>query len=126
MKSTFDTSTVIRVELAHAFIHVVKFGARYFCFAQFELAVHKTDGGDASQVQNDLEQVLAVVCFFHRMADVEREDIEERVEVVSYFKLSHGYQLTVNSKYELGNVKGIFPWILAPRYPCLHGLRKLR
>ena len=60
------------------------------------------------------------------MADIEREDVEESVEVVGYFKLSHGYQLIVNGKYGLGNVKGIFPWILAPRYPCLRGLRKLR
>src|SRR6185503_5554572 len=126
MKCALDTGAVIRVKLAHAFIHVVQFGARYFGLAQFKLAIHKTDGGDAPQIQNDLEQVLAIVCFFHRMADVKREDIEESIEVVSYFKLGHGYQLIVNSKYELGNVKGIFPWILTPRYPCLRDLRKFR
>ncbi len=123
MQGAFDTSTVVRVKFAHAFIHVVQFSTRYFSFAQREFAVHKTDRGDAPQVQNDLEQVLAVVCFFHRMADVKRENIEESVEVVSYFKLSHNHQLIVNSKDEVGNVKGMFPWILAPRYPCLHGLR---
>ena len=85
MKGAFDTGAVIRVELAHAFIHIVNFSARYFRFAQFKLAVHKTDSGDAPQVQNDLKQVLAIVCLFHRMADVERKNIEESVEVVSYF-----------------------------------------
>ncbi len=85
MQRALDTGAVIRVELTRALIDVVELGAGHLGLADVDLAVYKTRGGDASQIKDDLEQVVAVVRLLHRVADVERENIEKRVEIVGYF-----------------------------------------
>ena len=47
--------------------------------------IHKTGGGNTPQVKNDLKQVVAIICLFHCVADVEWENIEKCVKIVSYF-----------------------------------------
>ena len=39
--------------------------------------VHKTGSGNAAQIKNDLEQVLAIVGPLHRVADVKRQGRRE-------------------------------------------------
>jgi len=82
MQRAFDTRAVIRIELSCALVHVIDLAARDLGLTQNDLTIHKPDGGDSSQIQNDLEQIFAVVRLFHRMADIKREDIEQCIEVV--------------------------------------------
>ncbi len=85
MQGALDAGAVVGVEFADALDHVVQLLAGDFGFAQGDLVFHEAGGGNASQVEDDLEQFVAVVCFFHRMADIEREDIEKCVEIVVIF-----------------------------------------
>ena len=85
MQGPLDPCPVIRVEFTRSLVHIINLGVRYFRFSQVDLVVHKTGGGDAPQVKNDLEQVLRVVGSLHRMTDIERKHIEKGVKIVCYF-----------------------------------------
>jgi hypothetical protein len=80
-----DAGAIICIELTRAFVDIIDLGARHFSFAQTDLMIYKTRGGDSPQIKDDLEQVLRVVGSLHRVADVERKDIEKGIEIVCYF-----------------------------------------
>ena len=85
MQCALDARAVIRVEISDAFHDMVKFGAGEFRARKHDLIFNKTRSGNASEVEYDFEEQVAVVCLFHRVADVRREHIEEGVEVVGDF-----------------------------------------
>ncbi len=85
MQRALDAGAVVGIELAGALIHVIDLGPRHFRVAQGDLALHIARSGHAAQVQDDFEQVLAVVRFFHRAADIRGENFEQGFEVVGYF-----------------------------------------
>ena len=82
MQGALDAGAVIRVELAGALVHVVDLRRRHLRLAQDDLAVHKARRGHTAQIEDDLEQVLAVVRLFHSLADIAGQDTEQGFEVV--------------------------------------------
>lgn len=85
MKSPFDACAVVRVEGADAFDDVVEFGARQFRARKHDFIFNKARGGNASEVEDDFEEQVAVVRLFDGVADVRGENVEEGVEVVGDF-----------------------------------------
>ena len=90
MESPLDACTVVRVERSDAFHNVVEFGARQFGARKHDFIFDKTRGGNASEVEDDFEEQVAVVRLFDRVTDVRRKHVEEGVEVVGDFELGHG------------------------------------
>ena len=76
MQRSFDAGPVIGIELSGALIHIIDLGPRHFGIAQCDLALHIAGRRDAAQVEDDLEQVLAVVRFLHRATDIRGQHIE--------------------------------------------------
>ena len=55
-----------------------------------EIAVDEAGGRHASQVEDDLEQVVVVVGFMDGCDDALRQDVEQGIQVVCDSELSHG------------------------------------
>ena len=85
MESPLDACAVVRVESADALDNVVEFGARQFRTRKHDFIFDKARGGDASEVEDDFEEQVAVVRLFDRVTDVRGENVEEGVEVVGDF-----------------------------------------
>ena len=79
MQRTFDTGAVIRVEIADAFHHMIELGTGELLVAQNDFILYKARRGHASEIENDFEQIVAVIRLFHGMADVRGEHVEQGV-----------------------------------------------
>lgn len=97
MEGAFEAGAVVGVELADALVHKVNFGTRDFFLAQDDLAVNEARRGDAPQVEDDFEQIVVVIGFMDGRNDFFRENVEQGVEVVGDFQLSHWYFLYATS-----------------------------
>ena len=85
MKCALDACAVVRVEITDAFDNVIKFSARQFRARKHDFIFDKTRGGNASEVEDDFEEQVAVVRLFDRVTDVRGKHVEEGVEVVGDF-----------------------------------------
>ncbi len=90
VQRALDAGAVVGVELARAVVHVVDLGPRHLDLAQSDLAVHKARRRHAPQVQDDLQQVFAVVRLLHGRPDICRQNIQEGLQVVGDLQLGHG------------------------------------
>jgi hypothetical protein len=84
VKGTLEAGAVVRVEVADAFHYMVKFGAGEFLAAERDLAFNETRAGHAAKIEDDLEQVVAIVCLFNSVPDIYRQDVEQGFQIVSY------------------------------------------
>ena len=89
MERALHAGAIVGVKVTNAFGDVVDFCAADFFVEQCNFTVHKAGGGNAAEVNDDLQQFLAVVRLFHGMTDVCREDVQKDVEVVCDSMLCH-------------------------------------
>jgi hypothetical protein len=96
MERTLDARPIIRIEVANALHNVVKLGAGQLFTAEYDFIFNEARGGDAPEVKDDFEQIVAVVRLFHSVADVRREHVEQGVQIICDFKLRHKFYLKMS------------------------------
>lgn len=88
-RSAIHPGAVVGVEGANALGNVIDLSVGDFLVEQRNFAVHKRADGIPSQVNDDLQQFVAVVRLLDRMADVRRQYVQQGFEVVCDSMLSY-------------------------------------
>jgi len=89
VQGALHARAVVGVKLADALGNVVNVGAGDFFYRKRDFALDKTRGGDTSEVNDDFQQFFAVVRFFHGVANIKGENVEQGFEVVCNSMLGH-------------------------------------
>ncbi len=82
MQGALNAGAVVGVKFAGTLIHEIDLGAGDLVPAEDHLSIHVTGSGHAPQVQDDLQQVIAVVGLFDRAADIFRKHRKQGFQVV--------------------------------------------
>ena len=89
MQGSLNTGTIICIKRAYALVHVIDLNAGHLVIAQGDFAFHKTGGWHTPEVQNDLEEIIAVVDLLYCVADVVREHVQQGIKIVCDVSLRH-------------------------------------
>ena len=75
MKCALHTGAVVGVERANALCNMVDLSTGDLSVEQRNFTVHKAGSGNTTEVDDDLQQFLAVVRLLHGVTDIGGEDI---------------------------------------------------
>ena len=83
MKGVVDAGPVIAGEFADARYHIIDVGLAYLPGVKDQLPVREAGLGEATQVEDYFQQFVMVGLLAERLTDIEREDLKQRIQIVS-------------------------------------------
>jgi hypothetical protein len=85
VKGAFESGAIVRVKVADPFHDMIEFGAGQFLIVQESLAFNEARGREASEIENDFQQVIGIIRFFNGAPNIGWKHVEEGVQIVCDF-----------------------------------------